>query len=264
MLVRAKLLLKHEGDDGGCEGEVFHVLVNPTTKEVHRPARLTSLALEVIRKEGKTASSENLSKMLLALRSSSDGEREDRRAADAGRAPDAGLACSCELSERCAMRVGNAVQLPSRDPASRVVYGRACFCVEDALMDSGLPVVQVQHTLGCGKTLSLFAIFMKAPADVMVAKHTDSVMHFVRRGAGPCVSVQALRLGRRSSSCILRNPFQSNFHSREQLSESHAAELQNLGLDCGAVQHAITPLWTASQSAAERGGERVAFLSLRI
>jgi len=256
MLVRAKLLLKQEGGDGGCEGEVFHVLVNPTTREMNRPARLTSLALEVIRKQGSPGLSENLSKMLLALRSSTDGE--------AGLAADPGLACSCVLSERCAIRVGDAVQLPSRGPASRVVYGSACFCVEDALMDSGLPVVHVQHALGGGKTLSLFAIFMRSPADVMVAKHTDSVMHFVRRGAGPCVSVQALRLGRRSSSCILRNPFQSNFHSREQLSECHAAELQNLGLECGAVQHAVTPLWTASQSAAEHGGERVAFLSLRI
>jgi stage V sporulation protein SpoVS len=57
---------------------------------------------------------------------------------------------------------------------------------------------------------------------------------------------------------------QSDFHSREQLSESHAAELQNLGLDCGAVQHSITPLWTASQSVAEHGVVLVAFLSLRI
>ena len=67
-----------------------------------------------------------------------------------------------------------------------------------------------------------------------------------------------------SGQILLSQVTQSDFHSREQLSESHAAELQNLGLDCGAVQHSITPLWTASQSVAEHGGVLVAFLSLRI
>ena len=256
MLVRAKLLLKVEGVNGGLEEEVFHVLVKPTASEMDRPTRLTSLALEVIQKKGKTAWSENLSKTLFALRSCTGGE--------ARQAADVGLACSRVLSDRCAMHVGNALRLPSRDPASVVIYGRACLCVDDALMDSGLPAVHVQHTLDCGKTLSLFAIFIKSPANAVVAQHTDSVMHFVRRGSGPCVGVHTLRLGRRSSSCILRKPFQSNFQSRDQLSECHAAELRNLGLDCGHVQHAITPLWSASQSAAERGSERVTFLSLRI
>lgn len=255
MLLRAKLLLRREGGDAGCDGSVFHVLVKATAWQLNRPVSLTRSALEVVRKQGGASASEDISAMLRALENSGDGR---------ARAIDAGLAKGCEFSEGCKLSVGDPMQLPSRDPASRVVYGSARLCVQDALIESGLPVVHVQHALGGGVALSLCAIFVKAPANATVAQHADSVMHFVRRGAGPCVSVQALRLGRRSSSCILRKPFQSNFESREQLSEAHAAEMRNLGLACGAVRHAITPLWTASQSVAEHGGEQVRFLSIRI
>ena len=261
MLVRAKLVLQREG---GCdrEGEVFHVLVNPRRTEVDDPVRLTCLALEVLQREAKQGSSEDLRGLLLALRKCTPGVRQ---------AADEGAACSCVLSDRCALRVGNGKQVPSRDPASRVVCGSALFCVDDAEMDSGLPVVHVQRTQGEGATLSLFAVLVRAPGSweaaarpEAVAKHAESVMHFVRSGAGPCVNLKTLQLGRRGSCSIVRTPCQSHFQSREQLAESHRAELRNLGLTCSEVRHSVTPLWTASQSVTEHGGVRVAVLSLRI
>jgi hypothetical protein len=273
MLVRAKLVLQREG---GCdrEGEVFHVLVNPRRTEVDDPVRLTCLALEVLQREAKQGSSEDVRGLLLALRKclwERIGKTSREATPGVRQAAGGGAACSCVLSDRCALRVGNAKQVPSRDPASRVVCGSALFCVDDAEMDSGLPVVHVQRTQGEGATLSLFAVLVRAPGSweaaarpEAVAKHAESVMHFVRSGAGPCVNLKTLRLGRRGSCSIVRTPFQSHFQSREQLAESHRAELRNLGLTCSEVQHSITPLWTASQSVTEHGGCRVALLSLRI
>jgi hypothetical protein len=270
MLVRAKLVLQREG---GCdrEGEVFHVLVNPRRTEVDDPVRLTCLALEVLQREAKQGSSEDLRGLLLALRTSGVRTSGVRPSPPGVRqAAGGGAACSCVLSDRCALRVGNGKQVPSRDPASRVVCGSALFCVDDAEMDSGLPAVHVQRTQG-GATLSLFAVLVRAPGSweaaarpEAVAKHAESVMHFVRSGAGPCVNLKTLQLGRRGSCSIVRTPCQSHFQSREQLAESHRAELRNLGLTCSEVRHSVTPLWTASQSVTEHGGVRVAVLSLRI
>ena len=173
------------------------------------------------------------------------------------------------------MRVGNAVQVRSRDRASQILCGSALLSVGDLVVDSGLPMVHVRRggpegvcPEGGGESESLCAVFVRTLADKASATSADSVLHFLQVGSRPCVDVRKLQLGRRSSNSLSRRPFQSHFESRKQLAEAHGAELRNLGLAAGDVpadvEHAVTPLWTAGQSVAEHGGVRATLLSLRI
>ena len=172
------------------------------------------------------------------------------------------------------MRVGNAVQVRSRDGASQILCGSALFCVGDLVVDSGLPMLHVRRggsggsggSGESGESESLCAVFVRAPADKATATGADSVLHFLQVGARPCVDVRKMQLGRRSSGSLSRHPFQSHFESRKQLAEAHGAELRNLGLAgvSAQVEHSITPLWTAGHSVAEHGGVRATLLSLRI
>jgi hypothetical protein len=276
MLVRAKLLWSRGNFPHESEAEVFHVLLNTGTRGLKNPLNLTRMALDVIEKQQKCEVPGPLSVFKQAL----EGCGDDRRP----RAADGGGGGVCQLSESCAMRVGNAVQVRSRDRASQILCGSALLSVGDLVVDSGLPMVHVRRggsggsgvpggrPEGGGESESLCAVFVRTLVDKASATSADSVLHFLQVGSRPCVDVRKLQLGRRSSNSLSRRPFQSHFESRKQLAEAHGAELRNLGLATGNApadgsiirEHAVTPLWTAGQSVAEHGGVRATLLSLRI
>jgi hypothetical protein len=259
MLLRAKIFLSKDGGEEGSNQILFETMLNRPRNESCMPDKLTSIAIKVILKETIGQSQQDLKKLLDSLERCNCREIKDYAVGSNQ------LSSSLLLSDNCELHLKKCSEMYSKCRRIRTLCGTASLSLNGIFVNTKLPSLHLKMEESEGKTISLFAIFLRTPSDLLLAKHSEMVEHFVGGGEGLYKNVNELGLGRRSSPYIVKTPFQSHFKSRNQLLLCQKEQLSNMGfVESGEVNHFVTPLFSASNTVMKHLGVQFTLVSIMI